>query len=96
MITLTEEEAAKVRGISPYKEGHALIPIPAKDGTYYLGEEVLEDTAHEDLWELLGSLPRKDIKDIPVFTELDLDQPAIIEADKLSVRVEEIKGAEEI
>jgi len=49
MIILTEEEAAKVRGISPNNSGAALNPVPLKDGTYYLGEEVLSDPAHADV-----------------------------------------------
>lgn len=57
MIVMTAEEAAKVRGRSPKDSGKALDPVPAKDGRFYLGLEVLEDPAHEDVRGFLRSLP---------------------------------------
>jgi hypothetical protein len=75
MIILTTEEAARVRGLSP-KDPYARIePILLKDGTYMLGEEVLEDTKHDDLIEILSNLPRKDLKELPIYTEEDLFDP---------------------
>lgn len=57
MIVMTAEEAEKVRGRSPKDSGKALDPVPAKDGRFYLGLEVLEDPAHEDVRGFLRSLP---------------------------------------
>lgn len=79
MIILTEEEVIKVVGISP-KDSYARIePVPLKDGTYMLGEEVLEDPKHDDLMEILSNLPRKDIKELLVYTEEDLFDPPVFE-----------------
>lgn len=58
MIFLTAEEADKVRGLSPSKEGHALIPIECDDGRFKLGEEVLEAEAFEHVRGFLAKLPR--------------------------------------
>lgn len=57
MIILTASEAEKVRGLSPLKGGAALDPVPLKDDTFMLGEQVLDDPAHADVRDLLASLP---------------------------------------
>ena len=63
MIILTNEEAAKVRGISPTNSFAAIEPVPLKDGTYMLGEQVLADPAHADVETLLGKCARGSVVD---------------------------------
>lgn len=62
MIILTSAEADKVRGRSPSKSYAALDPVPLKDGTYMLHEDVLADPAHADVAAFLGGLPK--VKDV--------------------------------
>ena len=57
MIILTTEDADKVRGISPTKGFAALDPVPLKDGTFMLPDEVLTDLAHADVKDFLAGLP---------------------------------------
>lgn len=57
MIILTAALADKVRGRSPSVSRSALWPIPLKDGTYFLPEEVLNDPAHADVTALLKAAP---------------------------------------
>lgn len=71
MIILDADQAAKVRGRSPRDDGHALDPVPLKDGRFMLGEGVLDDPAHEDVWDFLLSLPTEPLEKLPVFTEAD-------------------------
>lgn len=58
MIFLTADEADKVRGLSPTKEGHALIPVECEDGRFKLGEDVLSDPAFAHVGAFLSKLPR--------------------------------------
>lgn len=71
MIILTAEEAEKVRGLSPTRPGHALDPVPLKDGRFMLGEQVLDDPAHADVRDLLAALPREGYDELPHYTEED-------------------------
>ncbi|MCW5719328.1 MAG: hypothetical protein KIS68_16030 [Bauldia sp.] len=71
MIILTTEQATKVRGRSPRDNGHALNPVPLKDGRFMLGEQVLNDPAHDDVQEFLVLLPREPLEGLPVYTEAD-------------------------
>lgn len=57
MIILTAAEADKVRGVSPSDNHRAIDPVPLKDGTFMLGEEVLADPAHADVKPFLAALP---------------------------------------
>lgn len=88
VIVLQPDEAEKVRGFSSTKSGHALDPVPTKDGRFCLGPEVLDDPAHEDVWDFLAALPREPLDKLPVYTEEDLDVPVQVEAARLSVRKE--------
>lgn len=74
MIFLTAEEADKVRGLSPSKEGHALVPIECADGRFKLGEEVLEAEAFEHVRGFLAKLPRGE--DVPAKEMLDAEAEA--------------------
>lgn len=58
MIFLTAGEADKVRGLSPSKNGHALVPVECEDGRFKLGNEVLDDPAFAHVRDLLARLPR--------------------------------------
>jgi len=71
VLTLTAEEAAKVRGCSPSDGGHALRPVPLKDGRFFLGLEVLAGPAHEDVRDFLAAMPREPLEKLPVYTEQD-------------------------
>ena len=82
MIFLTAEEADKVRGFSPSKEGHVLIPIECEDGSFKLGEEVLEAPAFEHVRDFLAKLPRGEDKPPKMLTE---EEAAAEETDKLAV-----------
>lgn len=94
MIVLTAEEAEKVRGASPRKAGHVLVPVPLKDGRFMLGEEALEDETHADVRDFLASLPRAPIEKLPVFGPDDVQDEEAIEPARLSVRsVEKIDAA---
>lgn len=77
MIVLTAEEAAKIRGRSPLAAGHALDPVPLKDGRFFLGPEVLDDPAHEDVRSFLASLPREPLEKLPIYTEADVEPEAV-------------------
>lgn len=57
MIILTSQQAAQVRGISPTVSYAALDPVPLRDGTFMLPEEVINDPAHADVKALLQSCP---------------------------------------
>lgn len=54
-LILTEAQAAVVRGETT--PGHALMPVPCKEG-WMLPVRVLDDPAHAQHHELLNSLPR--------------------------------------
>lgn len=77
MIFLTAEEADKVRGLSPSKEGHALVPIECDDGRFKLGEEVLEAEAFEHVRGFLAKLPRGEDRPAKVILDdLEVDSVA--------------------
>lgn len=57
-IFLTAAEADKVRGLSPVKDGHALIPVETGDGRFMLGVGVLDDPAFAYARDFLVSLPQ--------------------------------------
>lgn len=76
MIVLTADEAAKVRGISPTQENAGLDPVPLKDGTFILGEEVLSDPAHADVRAFLAKLPT--VKSIDASLSYGIDDEAAI------------------
>lgn len=61
-IILTEEQAQKVRGISPNVSFAALEPVLLKDGTLMLPPEVLTDAAHADVKAFLETMPTKEVK----------------------------------
>lgn len=75
MIILTAAEADKVRGISPTNTRAAIDPIPLKDGTFMLGENVLNDPAHADAKTFLKTLPTVTVKASNIYAEKDA-QPA--------------------
>lgn len=79
MIVLTAEEADKVRGRSPKDATAALAPVALKDGRFILGDEVLDDPAHEDVRDFLASLPREPLEKLPVYTAEDLARQPIAE-----------------
>lgn len=85
MIVLTAVEAQKVIGRSPKDESKVLVPVSLKDGTFILGEEVLNDPAHEDVRDFLASLPRQPIEKLPVYG-IDDERPAEIEPASLKTR----------
>lgn len=70
-LVLDAEQAEKVRGLSPSKDGAVLAPRSLKDGRFILGPEVLDDPAHEDVWDFLASLPREPLEKLPIYTEDD-------------------------
>lgn len=57
ILVLSVDDAAKVRGISPTDPNAVLDPVPLKDGTFMLGDEVLVDSAHSDVSQFLAKLP---------------------------------------
>jgi hypothetical protein len=85
VIILTAEDAGKVRGRSPSDKTAALDPVPLKDGTFLLGEEVLADPAHADVRDLLAALPVKEIDPALIFRP-DEETPEG-EADKAALEV---------
>lgn len=85
MIVLTAEEADKIKGRSPKDRGHALLPTPLKDGRFFLGPEVLDDPAHDDVRDFLAALPREPLETLPLYTESD-EAPASVETATLTVR----------
>ena len=95
MIVLTAEEAEKIKGRSPKDGGCVLYPVPLKDGAFMLGEEVLDDPAHEDARDFLASPPRSDIEKLPIYTETD-EQPAAVEVARLTERRTDVWTREEI
>lgn len=77
MIVLTAEESEKIRGRSPKDSGAVLDPVAIKGGRFMLGEEVLDDPAHEDVRDFLASLPREPLEKLPIYTEED--EPPVAE-----------------
>lgn len=72
MIFLTAAEAEMVRGLSPTKAGHGLVPVECEDGSFKLGEEVLGDPAFAHVREFLASLPRgEDDRPAKILAEVD-------------------------
>lgn len=57
-IFLTADEADKVRGLSPSKEGHALVPVETGDGRFMLGAGVLDMDAFAYAHDFLERLPQ--------------------------------------
>lgn len=88
VLILTAEEAEKVRGRSPKDRGCALYPAPLKDGRCFLGLEVLDDPAHEDVRDFLAAMPREPLDKLPIYTADDLDIPIVEEVARLAVRTE--------
>lgn len=86
VLVLDPPEAEKVRGRSPKDGGCALDPVPLKDGRFMLGEEVLDDPAHEDVRDFLAAMPREPLEKLPSYTEDDA-APEVVEVAKLSTRV---------
>lgn len=96
MIFLTADEADKVRGLSPSKDGHALIPIECEDGSFKLGEEVLDDTVFEHVRSFLETLPRGEDKPAKELTteEAAADVPMLLvewSADRIQKRLVPVK-----
>jgi hypothetical protein len=83
MIVLTAEEADKVRGFSPLKEGFAVIPAPLDDGRFKLGEGILEMPEFAHVRDFLASLPRE--PDAMATVALDEAEIAADEPSKLAV-----------
>ncbi len=79
MIVLTAQEADKVRGRSPKDATAALAPVALKDGRFFLGEEVLDDPAHDDVRDFLASLPREPLEKLPLYTADDLARQPVAE-----------------
>jgi hypothetical protein len=77
VLILTAEEADKVRGRSPKNAGHAIRPTLLKDGRFFLGLEVLDDPAHEDVRDFLAAMPREPLEKLPVYTEEDAEPEAV-------------------
>lgn len=97
MIVLTAEQASAVRGRSPEDAGAALDPVPLKDGRFMLGDEVLSDPAHEDVWPLLAKLPVEPVEKLPTYTEADDLPPKEERVASLSVRASlDATGPEEL
>lgn len=67
MIILTEEQASKVAGVSPIDNGAAIIPVPLKDGTFMIGEQVLADSRHADVNAELKDLPKTNLDTSKVY-----------------------------
>lgn len=70
MIVLDADEAHAVRGYS--REGHALAPVPLKDGRFMLGQEVFDDPAHEDVHAYLAKLPLIPLEKLPLIGPEDV------------------------
>lgn len=93
MIFLTADEADKVRGLSPSKEGHALIPVECEDGRFKLGEEVLDAPAFEHVRGFLAKLPRGEDQPAKEMTEIEAEAEvpaklAVWSADRVQKREE--------
>lgn len=71
VIILTADEAEKVRGRSPKDRGCAVYPVPLKDGRCFIGLEVLDDPAHDDVRDFLAAMPREPLDKLPVYTDDD-------------------------
>lgn len=99
MILLTAEEADKVRGFSPSKEGHVLIPVECEDGTFKLGDEVLDAPAFTHVRDFLAKLPRGEDRPAKLLTEREasadeVTKLAVWSADRVQRR--ELAAAEPI
>lgn len=64
MLVLDPDEADAIRGFS--RAGHAIAPVPLKDGRFMLGQEVLDDPAHEDVRGYLRKMPLVPLEKLPV------------------------------
>lgn len=76
MIILTADEAAKVTGVSPTHPWSAIEPVPLKDGSYMLHEDVLLDPAHADVHDFLKDKPTADVSKAEQFDLGTIEQPA--------------------
>jgi len=93
VLVLEPSQAAKVRGRSPKDGGCALDPVPLKDGRFFLGLEVLDDPAHEDVRFFLRSMPLVDLEKLPLYTEDD-KRPDAVEAASFKTRAKTWKREE--
>lgn len=77
ILILTPALADKVRGLSPSKDGHALIPVEMEDGFFKLGEGVLDLPAFAHAREILASLPRSDDRPAKALSDSEMaaDEP---------------------
>lgn len=75
----------RVRGRSPRDSGKALDPVPTRDGRFYLGPEVLNDPAHEDVREFLRSMSLVALEKLPVYGESE-ERPLALETAALTKR----------
>lgn len=62
-ITLTADQADRVRGPSTFTAGAALNPIERAGGIFIIGAAVLTDPAHAAHWGFLSGLPQIDSDD---------------------------------
>lgn len=53
--------------------GHALNPIPLKDGTYVLPEEVLSDPAHAQHFNFLNARTKRTVLASEYYTESEIE-----------------------
>lgn len=93
MIFLTAEEADKVRGFSPLKDGWALIPVECDDGRFKLGDEVLDAPAYAHVRDFLAKLPRGEDRPAKELTEIEAEAEipaklAVWSADRVQKREE--------
>lgn len=86
VLLLDADQAEKVRGRSPKDNGRALDPIALKDGRFFLGLEVLEDPAHEDVRPFLAAMARDSLEKLPTYGEHDVVIEESVEVAALSVR----------
>ena len=67
MIILTEAQVKELgiiddKGLINTSPGHAIAPVPLKDGTYALPERVLQDNAHKLKHDFLKTKPKRTVE----------------------------------
>jgi len=85
MIVLTREEAETILGPSPTHPQSALEPVPLRDGTYVLPDDVVDDPANADVEvflvdHMVDGEPEEDM----LFDMENPDDAAAYEAAKLT------------